>query len=230
MSETIQVNKISFILGTVLIASLAALGATISKNYSLKKQMDHNQKALTDSIETYKGRNGKLVADKTIMIGEYNDLKDKYDNLQEKVKDMKVRNPDHVVYVETEVINEVHDTTFIIDRSLPTLRKDFDFSNNFRQLAGFMELKDDNLGLNITQDRTILDYTLAIKDGKVYMSSSNPYVQYNEIQGITLPAAKKPKFSIGVGPQIGVGYDLINKQPGIFAGVGISANFNLVSF
>lgn len=230
MSETIQVSKASVILGALLIASLVAMGATISKNASLKKQMDHNQKALTDSIQIYKGRNGQLVAEKTILIGDYNSLKDEYDKLDEQVKDMKIRRPDHVVYVETEVINEVHDTTFIIDRSLPTLRKDFDFSNNFRQLAGFMELKEDNLGLNITQDRTIVDYTLAIKDGKVYMSSSNPYVQYNEIQGITLPAAKKPKFSVGIGPQIGAGFDLINKKPGIFAGVGISANFNLISF
>ena len=167
MSETIQVSKASVILGALLIASLVAMGATISKNASLKKQMDHNQKALTDSIQIYKGRNGQLVAEKTILIGDYNSLKDEYDKLDEQVKDMKIRRPDHVVYVETEVINEVHDTTFIIDRSLPTLRKDFDFSNNFRQLAGFMELKEDNLGLNITQDRTIVDYTLAIKDGKV---------------------------------------------------------------
>ena len=230
MGETIKNSMPSIILGAVLFASLAALGATISKNISLRKQYDHNMEALTDSIHTYKGRNGDLVAEKTILIGQYNDLKNLYDDLDEKVKNMKVRNPDQVVYVETEVINEVHDTTFIIDRSLPSLRKDFDFSNNYRQLAGFMELKDDNLGLNITQDRTLVDYTLAIKDGRVYLSSSNPYVQYNEIQGITIPAPKKPKFSIGIGPQLGAGFDLINKTPGIYAGVGISANFNIISF
>lgn len=225
-----NINKTSFILGAVLIASLAALAATISRNISLKREYEHNTKALNDTIRTYKGRNGQLVAEKNILIGDYNTLKDLNDNLAEEVKNMKVRRPDHVVYVETEVVNEVHDTTYIIDRSLPSIRKDFDFSNEYRQLAGFMELKDENLGLNITNDRTLVDYTLAIKDGKVYMTSSNPYVQYNEIQGITLPTPKKPKFSIGIGPQLGVGYDIINKQPGIFAGVGISANFNLLSF
>lgn len=230
MSETIKNSMPSIILGAVLFASLAALGATISKNISLKKQYDHNMDALRDTVRLFKGKNGELVAEKTILVGQYNDLKHLYEDLDEKVKSMKVRNPDQVVYVETEVINEVHDTTFIIDRSLPSLRKDFDFSNNYRQLAGFMELKDDNLGLNITQDRTLVDYTLAIKDGRVYLSSSNPYVQYNEIQGITIPAPKKPKFSIGIGPQLGAGFDLINKTPGIYAGVGISANFNILSF
>ena len=230
MSDTIKNSMPSIILGAVLFASLAALGATISKNISLRKQYDHNTQALQDTVKIYKGKNGDLVAEKTILIGQYNDLKHLYDDLDEKVKNMKVRNPDQVVYVETEVINEVHDTTFIIDRSLPSLRKDFDFSNKYRQLAGFMELKDDNLGLNITQDRTLVDYTLAIKDGRVYLSSSNPYVQYNEIQGITIPAPKKPKFSIGIGPQLGAGFDLINKTPGIYAGVGISANFNIISF
>ncbi len=225
-----NLDKTSLILGAVLIASLAGLAATISKNISLKKEYDHNTKALTDTIRTYKGRNGQLVAEKTILIGDYNTLKDLNKELEEQVKNMKVRRPDQVVYVETEVVNEVHDTTYIIDRSLPVIRKDFDFSNEFRQLAGFMELKDENLGLNITNDRTFVDYTLAIKDGKVYMTSTNPYVQYNEIQGITLPAPKKPKFSLGIGPQIGAGYDIINKQPGVFVGVGLNASFNLVSF
>jgi len=230
MSEALKSSGTAIILGGLLFASLAALGTTISKNIALKKSFDHNSKALTDSINTYKSRNGDLVAEKTLWVGRYNDAKKMYDELNEKVQNMKVHNPDQVVYVETEVINEVHDTTYIIDRSLPSLRKEFDFSNNYRQLAGFMELKDDNLGLNITQDKTIVDYTLAIKDGKVYLSSSNPYVQYNEIQGITVPAPKKPKFSIGIGPQLGAGFDLISKQPGIYAGVGISANFNLISF
>lgn len=230
MSGTLQISKATLILGTALVASLVGLGATISRNINMKKVMDHNEKALTDSIKLYKGRNGDLVAEKTILIGDNNTLKALNKDLEEKLDNMKVRRPDQVVYVETEVINEVHDTTYIIDRSLPSLRKDFDFSNEYRKLAGFMELKDDNLGLNITQDRTILDYTLAIKDGKVYLTSSNPYVQYNEIQGITVPKPKKPKFSVGIGPQIGAGFDIISRKPGVFVGVGINASYNLASF
>ena len=71
-----NLDKTSLILGAVLIASLAGLAATISKNISLKKEYDHNTKALTDTIRTYKGRNGQLVAEKTILIGDYNTLKD----------------------------------------------------------------------------------------------------------------------------------------------------------
>ena len=41
---------------------------------------------------------------------------------------------------------------------------------------------------------------------------------------------KKPKFSVGIGPQLGFGFDVINSKPGIYAGIGISANYNLLSF
>jgi len=223
-------NKLSLILVLALLGSIAGFGTYFSKYSKMKKEYDHNVHALSDTIKTYKGKNGQLVAEKAILIGDIDLLKTTNENLSNELNNMKVRNPSQVVYVETEVINEVHDTTFIIDRTVPYQRKDFNFSDSFRQLEGYMELMDNNLGLNITKDRTFVDYTLAIKDGRVYMTSTNPNVQFNEIQGITIPSPKKPKFSIGIGPQLGVGYDILNKQPGIFAGVGVSANFNLISF
>lgn len=223
-------KKLQLILGLALVGSLAGFGMYYSKYSSMKKEYANNMHALTDTIETYKGKNGQLVAEKTLLSGDIDLLKVVNEDLKNELNNMKVKNPSQVVYVETEVVNEVHDTTYIIDNQLPYQKKDFNFSNNFRQLEGFMELNDNNLGLNITKDITIVDYTLAIKDNKVYLSSTNPYVQYNEIQGLTVPKQKKPKFSIGIGPQIGVGYDLINKQPGVFAGIGLNASYNLVSF
>lgn len=223
-------NRLTLILGLLLAGALVSSGVFFNKYNSVKKEYDNNMEALRDTIHEYKGKNGELVAEKTLLRGDINTLKAANQELTDQLNSMKVKNPSQVVYVETEVVNEVHDTTYIVDHTLPYQRKDFNFSNNFRQLEGFMELNDNNLGLNITKDVTLVDYTLAIKDNKVYLSSSNPYVQYNEIQGLTVPKPKKPKFSIGFGPQFGVGYDLLNNKPGIYAGVGISANYNLVSF
>ena len=223
-------NRLTLILGLLLAGALVSSGVFFNKYNSVKKEYDNNMEALRDTIHEYKGKNGELVAEKTLLRGDINTLKAANQELTDQLNSMKVKNPSQVVYVETEVVNEVHDTTYIVDRTLPYQRKDFNFSNNFRQLEGFMELNDNNLGLNITKDVTLVDYTLAIKDNKVYLSSSNPYVQYNEIQGLTVPKQKKPKFSIGFGPQFGVGYDILNNKPGIYAGVGISANYNLVSF
>ena len=231
LSQTLKKSATTIILGVALAGSLAGLGYSIHSNKQMEKVLEHNMHALTDTIHYYTGKNGVNVANKDIWVGPINEaFEERFKELQEQLDNMKIKNADQVVYVETEVVNEVHDTTYVIDRNLEYLKKEFSFSNSFRDLEGYMELNDNNLGLNITRDVVRADYTLAIKDGRVYLSSDNPYVLYNEIQGVTIPKPKKPKFSVGIGPQLGVGFDIINSKPGIYAGIGISANYNLLSF
>lgn len=231
LSQALRKSASTIILGVALAGSLAGLGYSIHTNKQMEKTYEHNMHALSDTIHYYTGKNGVNVANKDIWVGPINKaFEERFKELQQQLDNMKVRNADQVVYVETEVVNEVHDTTYIIDRNLEYLKKEFSFSNSFRDLEGYMELNDNNLGLNITRDVVRADYTLAIKDGRVYLSSDNPYVLYNEIQGVTIPKPKKPKFSVGIGPQLGFGFDVINSKPGIYAGIGISANYNLLSF
>lgn len=218
------------ILGLALIATLICLAISCSNNASLNKQYKHNVDALTDSIEYYQTRSGQLVAEKTLLEGDLKLLKSANEELYKKVKELEIKKPEQIVYVETEVVNEVHDTTYLVDPTLPYQRKDFAFNNEWRKLEGFMELKDNLLGLNITTDKVFVDYTLALKDGQVFLNSSNPYVQYNQIQGFTVPKSKKPRWGFGVGPQVGVGYDIFNKTPGIYVGVGFSFNYNFITF
>ena len=222
--------KSQIVLILALIVSLLFLWASCSNNANLKKTYDINTQALTDTIEYYQTKSGQLAAEKAILQGDIKDLKVLNEDLYKKVKDLEVKKPQQVVYVETEVINEVHDTTYIVDPLLTYQRKDFAFNNQWRVLEGYMELKDNTLGLNFTQDKVFVDYTLAIKDNHVYLTSTNPYIQYNEIQGITLPKKQKPMFSIGIGPVFGAGYGLVNKQFDVFAGIAITANYNLITF
>ena len=237
MKEILETLKNTFLkykgyilMGLALLITLIFLGISCSNNRDIRRKYDINTRALTDTIEYYQTKSGKLAVEKSILQGDIHDLKELNEDLYKKVKDLEVKKPEQVVYVETEIVNEVHDTTYIIDPSLSYQRKDFDFSNQFRTLTGFMELKDNTLGLNFIEDKVLVDYTLAIKDNKVFLTSSNPYVQYNEIQGISIPPRKKPKFSISVGPSIGIGYDIINKQPGIYAGLSVNAGYNLITF
>ena len=205
LSQALKKSASTIVLGVALAGSLAGLGYSIHTNKQMEKTYEHNMRALSDTIHYYTGKNGVNVANKDIWVGPINEaFEERFKELQEQLDNMKVRNADQVVYVETEVVNEVHDTTYIIDRNLEYLKKEFSFTNNFRDLEGYMELNNNNLGLNITRDVVRADYTLAIKDGRVYLSSDNPYVLYNEIQGVTIPKPKKPRFSVGIGP---IGFD-----------------------
>ena len=187
---------------------------------------DNNVKALTEQVETWKTKAGDLVAEKTVLEGDYKLLKQTNEELYEQVKKLKAK-PKEVVYVETEIVNEVHDTTYVVTDS-SYVKKNFDFSNQWRKLSGFIEYNKPNLGLTINQDITYADFTVAIKDSKVYVTSNNPYIQYNDIQGVVMPKTA-PRWSLGVGLQTGVGYGFINKKPDVYVGVGVSLNYNLLT-
>ena len=230
IKNIINKYKAEIILSLALILSLIFLAISCSNTRDIKRKYEINTKALVDTIEYYQSKSGKLVAEKNILEGDIKDLKTLNEELYNEIKDLKVKKPQQVIYVETEVVNEVHDTTYVVDPNLSYQKKDFSFNNKYRELEGFMELKDNNLGLSITRDNVYVDYTLAIKDNKVYLTSSNPYVRYNEIQGLTVPKTKKPKFGIGIGPSFGVGYDIVNKKPGVYAGLSVNIDYMLVTF
>lgn len=218
------------IMGLALVVSLVFLAISCSNNADIRKKYDINTKALTDTVEYYQTKSGQLAAEKSILQGDIRDLKELNEDLYKKVKDLEVKKPDQVVYVETEVINEVHDTTYVIPEIANYLKQEFDFSNQWRTLTGYIEYSQPNLNLVFDKDIVNLDYTLAIKDNHVYITSTNPYVRYNEIQGISIPPRKKPMFSITVGPSLGVGYGIINKNLDVYGGVTVSIGYNLFSF
>jgi hypothetical protein len=217
------------ILGILLVASVIfGINQFIDKR-NWKKINDNNITALTDSIHYYKGKNGELVAEKTLLLGDMSTLKLANEELAQTIEDMKLHNPQQVVYVETEIINEVHDTTWMIQDVDTLIKKDFDFSNQWRVLNGFVQLEDKNLSLSIAEDKVLVNYTLAIKDNKVYITSDNPYVKYNEIQGITLPKTRK-NFSVGIGPAISYGWWPGMTKPSPFFGVSLGLYYNLFQF
>lgn len=217
------------ILGVLLVASVIFGVNQFMDKRNWKKINDNNITALTDSVKFYKGKNGELVAEKTLLLGDMNTLELANKELADKIEDMKLHNPQQVVYVETEIINEVHDTAWIIQDTDTLIKKDFDFSNQWRTLNGFVQLQDKDLSLSIQEDKVLVNYVLAIKDNKVYLTSDNPYVQYNEIQGITLPKTRK-NFSIGVGPAISYGWWSGMSKPSPFFGVSLGLYYNLLQF
>lgn len=195
-------------------------------NLANKRIYDNNVKALTEQIQTWKTKAGDLVAQKTVLEGDINLLKQTNEELYEQVKKLKAR-PKEVVYVETEIINEVHDTTFVVDSNY--VKKYFDFSDQWRTLTGFVEYNKPNLNLAFTKDITKADFTVAIRDSKVYVTSNNPHIVYNDIQGVVLPKTE-PMFTIATGPSFSAGYGLINKNFDFYAGWSVIIGYNIKSF
>lgn len=217
------------ILGILLVISLIITFQSWSYARDLKRINENNITALTDSVEFYKSKSGQLVAEKTLLMGDMNTLRLANKELADKIEDMKIHNPQQVVYVETVIENEVHDTTWMVESLDTTIIRNFDFSNDWRTLAGFVKLENKDLSLSIDKDKVLVNYTLAIKDNKVYLMSDNPYVTYNEVQGLTLPNTKK-RFSIGVGPTISYGWWPGMTKPSPYFGISAGIYWNLFQF
>lgn len=218
--------KSQIILILCLLVCIFFLIRSCENNLADKRIYDNNVKALTEQIQTWETKAGDLVAEKTVLEGDVKLLKQTNEELYEQVKKLKAR-PKEVVYIETEIINEVHDTTFIVDSNY--IKKYFDFSDQWRTLTGFVEYNNPNLNLTFTKDITKADFTVAIKDSKVYITSNNPHIVYNDIQGVVLPK-KEPIFTISTGPSFSAGYGLINKNFDFYAGWSVIIGYNIKSF
>ena len=106
LSQALRKSASTIILGVALAGSLAGLGYSIHTNKQMEKTYEHNMHALSDTIHYYTGKNGVNVANKDIWVGPINEaFEERFKELQQQLDNMKVRNANQVVYVETEVVN-----------------------------------------------------------------------------------------------------------------------------
>ena len=190
-----------------------------------KTEAKQNLIAMNDTVKYWKAKNGQTIAEKNLAIGKLEDLKFINDSLYRQVKLMNVKNPEVVVGGTTTVELPVHDTVYNNVPSLPiAIYKTFDFSDKWRTLAGHVNYKDSTLNVGIDKNNVEFNYTLAIEDNKVYMTSDNPYVKFSKTTGLTIPTYKQKKKRFGLGPTIFGGYDVQSKKIGYGIGIGISYN------
>lgn len=232
-------NKYKYTIISVLLAIAFAITTIISIKQCISYKDINNQNviALTDSIKHYKTKNNELYISKTLLLGDLNTLKLANDSLFNVLKSMNIKDPTTVVHVGSHIDNGKKDTAWVIQpvyfhdtiQNNFDLKKQFAFNNEFRQLEGNVYVKDSLLGLNIEKDKVYFDYTLAIENNKVYIKSNNPYVQYDKIQGITLPKQQQKKsiFGIVVGPSIGYGYDFNQKKFAPNIGINATVGFRI---
>ena len=208
VKKFIKDNWLTIIFGVVIIVIVILMMQQCQNMKNQKAISDHNVSALTDSISYYKGKNGELIAEKKILYGDKETLKLAYDSLYKKMQSMSVKNPSTIVDVNTEINNGENDTTYIIETACDSLNveKDFNFDNKWRKLNGTITFNDDTLGLDIKEDKVNANLTIAIEDGTAHVRSDNPYLNVDDIKGVTLPQYK-PMWSLTVGPSLSLGYD-----------------------
>ena len=196
-------------------------------------RLEHNIEALSIEAEQYKGKNGELIEKQQILLGDMNTLKAVNDDLYKRLKSMEVKNAEQALRIEGLINNPKRDTvwqinndTVYIDKKV-NITKPFDFSDKYRVLQGNVFISDGSLGLNIDKDIIKFDYTAAFKDGQLYITSDNPYVQYNNITGIQVPKQKKKRWTVGIYGGFGVHYNVPTKSFGYGPqiGAGVSVGF-----
>lgn len=221
-------HKRIFIEAFSVIAFFMFITTAVNRCSYYKNVNDNNIIALTESVKYYKGKYGYEVAKKTMIETDYKNLQSINDSLYRMIQSMQVKKPDIVIGGLASVDNGKHDTIYtptVTEIDSKNIYRRFNFSNQYRELAGNVSYTNDTLGLHIEKDRIQFKYALAIKDNVVYMTSDNPYVKFNSITGLTIPKQKKEK-KFGIGPSVFGGYG--NK--GFVYGIGIGLQYNFINF
>ena len=222
--------KKDFIYIIIICVLLGGLSLSIEKCAGTQHEYDNNIAALLDSVTYLKAKNGDLVATKLAFEGDLKLLKQVNKDLYDVIENLKLKGSvTQVIHVDGTIENEIHDTTYVVqhDTLYKGFTKEFNFNNEYRTLEGLVKYQQDTLGVNITKDIVNFNYNVAMdKNNRIYVTSTNPYVKYNEITGFTVPKQKKKHFSIG--PSINFGYDPINNKAAFT--IGGSVVYNLYQF
>lgn len=226
----LSITKKDIIYSLIIALLIGVISVSVDRCSNIKSEYKNNIEALNDTIHYYKAKNCDLVASKLAFESDIKTLKllnknlyDKIDNLKSKAEVM------NAVHFDGVVEYEIHDTTYIVkhDTIINGFTKDFAFNNKYRSLEGSVNYKNDTVGVNINKDEMYFDYTVAIdKKNNIYISSSNPYIKYNEISGFQVPKQKRKRWSLG--PSVNFGYDPINNKPSF--SIGASVNYGIIQW
>lgn len=233
--KLLNIDRKTLIFSFIIIILILINILAVSHCSNISATSDNNIIALTDSIKYFKGKNGALVAQKTMLNGDMSLLKHVNDSLYNIIKNIGVKSPDNVVYSKITITDikhdtvwtQIHDTVSDKSKSIYNINKKFKFSDSYHTLAGNTWFNTDgvadSLGLSIDTNTVVADFTIVQKDNKVYITSNNPYIKYNNIIGIN--NTKKKRF--GIGPVIGVG---INQKVKVNPYIGFGIMYNIFLF
>lgn len=234
----IKENKVLLSIVAALTVLLGIMiGIIICKNNNITI-IENNLSAATEKIEVLKTTNGDLLAKNRSYITTINSLEDYINISKKEVKDLQKTLDDKILYIsELETLinikpTEVHDTTVVYKDS--TFNFTFNFSDKWYKLIGNSSFDYNRVKTEINTLYVNVPLCVGLTDDwKIFVTTPNPYVVFNDIEGalldkeVYLKQQKKKRLGISISLGIYTGYDLFDKSiyigPG--AGCGISYTF-----
>ena len=234
----IKENKVLLSIVAALIVLLGImLGIIMRKNNNIAV-IENNLNAATEEIEVLKTANGDLLAKKQSYITTISDLEDYINISKKEVKDLQKALDDKILYIsELETLidikpTEVHDTTVVYKDS--TFNFTFNFRDKWYELIGNSSFDYNRVKTEINALYVNVPLRVGLTDDwKIFVTTQNPYVVFNDIEGALLDKEtylkqqKKKRLGISVSVGVYTGYNLFDKSiyigPG--AGCGISYMF-----
>ena len=234
----IKENKVLLSIVAVLIVLLGLMiGIIIRKNNNITI-IENNLNAATEKIEVLKTANGDLLAKTRSYVTTISDLEDYINISKKEIKDLQKALDDKILYIgELETLidikpTEVHDTTVVYKDS--TFNFTFNFRDKWYELIGNSSFDYNRVKTEINTLYVNVPLRVGLTDDwKIFVTTQNPYVVFNDVEGalldkdVYLKQQKKKKWGISLSLGIYAGYDLFDKSvyigPG--AGCGISYTF-----
>lgn len=225
-----SITKKDIIYGLIVLLLIACLSSAVKQCSDIRLEYENNIAVLNDTIRYYQDKNGNLVATKLVFESDIKTLKLLNEDLYNQIKDLKTKGNVTAGTCFSGVIeNPKQDTTWVIQHDTITngFIRDFAFNNSYRTLEGNVSYKNDTVGVNISKDQVLFDYTVALDDkNNIMIMSSNPYVKYNQITGFQLPRPKTKHWSLDAFTNFN--YSPIDDD--ILYDVGISLGYSLSKF
>lgn len=197
---------------SIIMVLLMAFGMSVNRCSNNEGIYKNNLAAVQDTVRYYKSRSGTTVATKQgFTETNINKLKGYLEQLKTEIKNMKVKQSSVTAAVSTQntVYLPVIDTVYKIEKfERGSFSRQFNFSDKFRTLEGLTRYYNDSLSVEITKNEVYFDYNVVMdKNNRIYVSSNNPYIKVNNIDGFQMVRPKQKRFGFGPFLGLGLGYD-----------------------
>lgn len=225
--------------GVILIAILAFVWGWYSDKLNDSEQ---NLRAMKGRVEMVEMQNSELLYSRDSYIASINDLEELLAISKQQVKDMQRQLDSKVAYIakleqntKIEYIEVVKDSIVYVDNSTKHLIASFHYQDEWLSLNGENEFdftNDFNYKTTLRNIRMNAPLTVGLtNDYKIFVTTSNPYVSFGEIEGAVIDNSvikpRKKRFGWGLHGGIGIMYDVIDKDiaVGPTASFGVHINF-----
>ena len=199
-------NILLAVFGFIIIVLLMSTTCTSQK----LDKAENNLTALTDSLHTYKMKNGELMYEKQGFIAEKKELEEYIGVKEKEVKEIEKKLKSALATI-AKLRAEVNvDTIHTIDsvEVLPdsTYQCHFNYNDRWLSLNGITSVHLNPFNSHTIINNINMEVPIKVgttKDNKWFVTSENPNVIFTSVEGANLEKAKPKRFTIGIQGGIG---------------------------